>query len=544
MLIVCIYSRWCFDETVTHFIYQGRQNDNNREYKSAKERGIYIVSQHWILESAQEYKRLAESLYPHTYNPKMNLNISGVEDDIFSQRLDTAGKEGKGDKNNSQNDNNTKKVIDQINEIEQKQHEPKGVLTQTLEMRENFQKQLQEIMTATSLAKLQGQRNSFSRNGFESSPTTPEGPRSARNGRSRILEALRKSHHGATDVNTEPSQNEQIIWDDPTAREERARLASNLQWPNSPSQYSEQSQTTAVPPEELLLRKYLSDTEIIEMGNNNSTKIDSVEVASLLIRNPETPIKEDHLIPTPLAPAIAFPLANPLVAPQPKGDITKIDQTNYEEPTKMHRFQLSSLNPQERINYYQLIEELGGMVLEKQCFDLSCTHTIVGQPLRNEKFLASMAAGKWVLHRSYLEACRAAHRFVKGAFGGWSVILNVDPAKESGFKRLLESGGAKVLSAYSPSVFREVTHFFADLNKLKPEDVIINIREATAQGVNCLKPEYIADYLIQEPPPSVENYLLPEAAAYLQNSKILGIGLSQKRKAAEEKHSAKRSRIH
>ncbi|XP_058035608.1 DNA topoisomerase 2-binding protein 1 isoform X2 [Ahaetulla prasina] len=584
--------RWCFDETVTHFIYQGRQNDNNREYKSAKERGIYIVSEHWLLESAQEYKRLAESLYPHTYNPKMSLNISGVEDDRFSQRLDAAGKEGKGDKNKSLNDKDTKKVIlDQINEVEQKEHEPKGVLTQTLEMRATFQKQLQEIMTATSLVKLQGQRNSLSRNGFENPPSTPDGPRSARNCRSRILEALRQSHHGATDVNTEPSQNEQIIWDDPTAREERARLASNLQWPNSPSQYSEQIQTTAVPPGDLSVRKSLSDTDIIEIGINDSTKIDSVGVASLLIRNPETSIKEDHLIPTPLAPAIAFPLANPPVAPQPKGDVTKIDQRDYEEPTKMHRFQLSSLNPQERINYYQLIEELGGVVLEKQCFDSSCTHTIVGQPLRNEKFLASMAAGKWVLHRSYLEACRAAHSFVKeedyewgsnsilsvltginvvqkklavaamrwrktiqrrreqnssaeGAFGGWRVILNVDPAKESGFKRLLESGGAKVLSAYSPPIFREVTHFFADLNKLKPEDLRINIREATAKGVNCLKPEYIADYLIQEPPPSMENYHLPEAAAYLQNSKILGIGLSQKRKAAEEKHTAKRSRIH
>ncbi|ETE60098.1 DNA topoisomerase 2-binding protein 1-A, partial [Ophiophagus hannah] len=490
---------WCFDETVTHLIYQGRQYDNNREYKSAKERGIYIVSEHWLLESAQEYKRLAESLYPHTYNPKMSLNISGVEDDRYSRRLDVAGKEGKGDKNNSVNDNDTKKVIiDQINEVEQKDHEPKGVLTQTLEMRENFQKQLQEIMTATSLAKLQGQRNC--RNGFENSPTTPDGHRSARNGRSRILEALRQSHYGATDVNTEPSQNEQIIWDDPTAREERARLVSNLQWPNSPSQYLEQIQTTAVPPGELSLRKFLSDTEIIKMGINDSTKMDSVEVASLLIRNPEMPIKEDNLIPTPLAPAIAFPLANPPVASQPKGDlcsvmvnqyiVTKIDQRDNEEPTIMHRFQLSSLNPQERINYYQLIEELGGVVLEKQCFDLSCTRTIVGQPLRNEKFLASMAAGKWVLHRSYLEACRAAHSFVKGAFGGWRVILNVDPAKESGFKRLLESGGAK------------------------------------------------------EPSPSMENYHLPEAAAYLQNSKILGIGLSQKRKAAEEKHTTKRSRIH
>lgn len=33
-------------------------------------------------------------------------------------------------------------------------------------------------------------------------------------------------------------------------------------------------------------------------------------------RDLETPIK-DHLIPTPEAPSIAFPLANPPVAPQP-----------------------------------------------------------------------------------------------------------------------------------------------------------------------------------------------------------------------------------
>jgi len=34
-------------------------------------------------------------------------------------------------------------------------------------------------------------------------------------------------------------------------------------------------------------------------------------------RDPETPIK-DHLIPTPQAPSIAFPLANPPVPPQPE----------------------------------------------------------------------------------------------------------------------------------------------------------------------------------------------------------------------------------
>lgn len=47
------------------------------------------------------------------------------------------------------------------------------------------------------------------------------------------------------------------------------------------------------------------------------------------------------------------------------------------------------------------------------------------------------------------------------------------------------------------SLFKEATHLFADFSKLKPDDSRVNVAEAAAQGVNCLKPEYIADYLIQ-----------------------------------------------
>lgn len=56
---------------------------------------------------------------------------------------------------------------------------------------------------------------------------------------------------------------------------------------------------------------------------------------------------------------------------------------------------------------------VGGVVLDKQSFDPSCSHIIVGTPLRNEKYLAAMAAGKWILHRSYLEACRSVGRFIQ-----------------------------------------------------------------------------------------------------------------------------------
>ncbi|XP_053322306.1 DNA topoisomerase 2-binding protein 1 isoform X2 [Spea bombifrons] len=582
--------RWCFDESVTHFIYQGRQNDTNREYKSVKERsGIHIVSEHWLLACADEQRRVPETLYPHTYNPKMSLDISAVQDgsQISSRRSTTTNlKKDVNDLWLHEENGETESINCEISKSKDDvcANTVKGALTQTLEMRENFQRQLQELMSATSMVNPQGQR-SLSRAGFENSPCTPEGGRSTRNGRSRVLEARRQSRPIITDLNTEPSQNEQIIWDDPTAREERAKLASNLQWPNSPSQYSEQHHPNVkhVGVENAQHKESLTDTEIAELG---ACDLEHTSVTEAPDREADlqSPTKDVHLIPTPQAPSIALPLAKPAVAPQPK---EKTETLSEEETKKERRFQLSSLNPQERIDYWQLIEELGGIVIDKQSFDPSCTHIIVGHPLRNEKYLASMAAGKWVLHRSYLEACRAAKRFVQeedyewgngailsalnsitpqqrllaeaamrwrkklqklkqdtdmletgeGAFSGWRVILNVDQTKEPGFRRLLQSGGAKVFVGQSPSTFKDATHLFADFSKLKPEDPKVNVTEAAAQGVSCLKPEYIADYLIKEQPPPTSNYCLPEAVPYLQVA-----GTSRKRKNSGDHVDVKRSR--
>lgn len=56
-------------------------------------------------------------------------------------------------------------------------------------------------------------------------------------------------------------------------------------------------------------------------GGVDPVQADAVEFQRLpLCKNPETSI-EDHPILTPLAPAIAFPLANPPVVPQPKDNV-------------------------------------------------------------------------------------------------------------------------------------------------------------------------------------------------------------------------------
>nr|AAP03894.2 Xmus101 [Xenopus laevis] len=585
--------RWCFDESVTHFIYHGRQNDMSREYKSVKERsGIYIVSEHWLFACSEQQKRVPEALYPHTYNPKMSLDISAVKMGSYTASKFSADTSLQQDENSElqlqQNNKFGETSDDQVKKAagdgnpQNPSKDVKGALTQTLEMRENFQRQLQEFMSATSVVKPRG---SVGRAGFDNSPCTPEGARSTRNGRSRVLEALRQSRQAMTDLNTEPSQNEQIIWDDPTAREERAKLVSNLQWPDSPSQYSEQLQHNMndaggnyTPAKESLTDTEIAELEACEFEPKSAMRTPVIE------NNLQSPTKPDHLTPTPQAPSIAFPLANPPVAPQPREK--PVQPFSKEETLKERRFQLSSLDPQERIDYSQLIEELGGVVIEKQCFDPSCTHIVVGHPLRNEKYLASMAAGKWVLHRSYLEACRAAKRFIQeedyewgsmsilsavtninpqqrmlaeaamrwrkklqgikqnmgiaeGAFSGWKVILNVDQTKEPGFKRLLQSGGAKVFAGHSSPLFKEASHLFADFSKLKPDEPRVNVAEAAAQGVNCLKPEYIADYLMKELPPPMNNYCLPDAIPYVR---VTGTGLSRKRKTSGDVSDVKRSR--
>uniref|UniRef100_A0A8C2XI19 DNA topoisomerase II binding protein 1 n=1 Tax=Cyclopterus lumpus TaxID=8103 RepID=A0A8C2XI19_CYCLU len=541
--------RWACDDTVTHYIYAGRVGDNTREYRGVKERGLHVVSQYWLQQCAEEQRHVPESLYPFTYNPKMSLNLSQVGGCLFSNSRLIC----------------TKLLL----------HVLKNTLTrevdfsllcpdvsETLEMRENLQRQLQEIMSATKLTT--GKRTSvrlsrMGSGGADSGPHTPDGSRVGRCGSRRTLEALRVPREAALDINTEPSQSEQIVWDDPTAREERAKLADNLQWPGSPSQHSE---------------------PLFDLLNLTSTVITVTSTAACDVidqhmgrRVTAAPTEErEHDILTPKAPSIAFPLANPPVAPEPQEP---------EEEKQPPRFQLSSLSPQERIDYSHLIEELGGVILDKQSFDPSCSHIIVGTPLRNEKYLAAMAAGKWILHRSYLEACRSVDRFIQedeyewgsssildalpsitsqqrrlalaamrwrktlqgrseqgGAFSGWTVMLNIDQIRESGFRRLLQSGRAKVMPSPSPSSYKETTHLFADFSRLKPGDFRVDVSEATAHGVKCLKPEYIADYLMQEPTPPVELYHLTEAPS----EEAPGTP-SRKRKGAADNSRLKKTRL-
>ncbi|XP_066297598.1 uncharacterized protein [Branchiostoma lanceolatum] len=199
-------------------------------------------------------------------------------------------------------------------------------------------------------------------------------------------------------------------------------------------------------------------------------------------------------------------------------------------------FQLSGFSGEERDDLTSKIQKLKGICLQEQPYKPSCTHVISSKPCRSEKYLAACAAGKWVLTRKFVDDSAAAGKWLDespyeyghkatlhkafsvtlqqaprrwrqriakdtvGAFAAWRSIIVVDDQKRrAAYKRLLESGGATVLKAktvaHSQAVYApQLTHVFLE----KKYDSAFRILRR--RGVLCLSPDYIAEFLLRNPP--------------------------------------------
>ena len=67
---------WSLAPSVTHFVFQGRNNDLTKEFRLAKAQRCKIVSPDWVYFCRDEQERVEESTFPHTFNPKMKLNLT------------------------------------------------------------------------------------------------------------------------------------------------------------------------------------------------------------------------------------------------------------------------------------------------------------------------------------------------------------------------------------------------------------------------------------------------------------------------------------
>ena len=85
-----------------------------------------------------------------------------------------------------------------------------------------------------------------------------------------------------------------------------------------------------------------------------------------------------------------------------------------------------------------------------------------------------------------------------------------------------------------------VVNIISDLSKTKVDASDLNTLQR--DNVWCLKPDYIAEYLMQDPPPPPQKYLLTELVAPAEPDRPVP-GQSRKRKGDDLTGGDKRARV-
>ncbi|KAK3788086.1 hypothetical protein RRG08_009018 [Elysia crispata] len=586
---------WHSGPHVTHFVFQGRPNDTNKEFRKARDEGKIIVSPHWLIACQEQNCRVDESIFPHSYNPSCSLTLTPArrgtprstramiknsvapgESSHTSSATPAAKTPHKMPVLNLQKSvqiETPQKAADALDDSVQGNYssKPTGGLvpegppdvsvetptgpvaevksnpssakatelpaadsadrSKSQEMKEALTKTLGTVLADASRSKRSVRRKGKLMNlsGQMSTPENSLRENNLSNTGSTAWANRSKDTKKAPPL--EPSQSLQVTWDDPTERLEKEKLAHRLETVCAPSQNTEELLAGVDVPSDT------SPTQARRTGKVGSNF--------------------DKRSPTPEPPPLAFPLAQPsshVGSPQPVELLSEESSESRpaDKPPTVPVFLISGMTNEERVDYSALVEQLGGRMVEIQHFDPAATHLVVGQPARNEKYLSCIASGKWVLHKSFFEACRKEGKFVReeehewggdymlglmqnmtsqaknlaaaaykwrrkvaalreaqplcrGAFDGWKVLLCMAKNKEDNFLRLLQAGGAVVTSIRSPfPANAEATHAFLDLNKVAVSQE--DLEKLIQSDVHCLKAEYIPAFLTDDPQPDPSEF--------------------------------------
>ncbi len=238
------------------------------------------------------------------------------------------------------------------------------------------------------------------------------------------------------------------------------------------------------------------------------------------------------------------------------------------------------------------IRSLGGEVSSSEEFDPTCTHVICPLPIKTEKFMCALAAGKHMIHSTYIEQSARSGQFLplesyewvsiaassngtdkllasaheliqallmwseasqelapgpcadskrrtrravggdglgskKGScFAGISAMMVVSNSGRDGLRRLLAAGGAALCTdfrePYCGAGVQRFTHAFVSSDlfdfEIDPNEcwggesirqqALQRFKELHRDGVRCIRPEFLLDFLIKGPTLSTEKYLV------------------------------------
>ncbi|XP_027851620.2 DNA topoisomerase 2-binding protein 1-B isoform X1 [Aphis gossypii] len=226
------------------------------------------------------------------------------------------------------------------------------------------------------------------------------------------------------------------------------------------------------------------------------------------------------------------------------------DPTEQQEKARLKRlsecnkkFILTSVNSSDRQKYENAIEKLGAQVLRSAIFCEDVTHVLMHQPSKSEKYLCSLASGKWILHPSYIDDCLEENCFLPedkyewgnplsdlslstplhaagyrwrskirsgkaAAFSGMKAVLLTSENRYQALKRLIQAGGGMVLDKKE---LLQSTHCIVDQGF---GNIPVPLNEIAVKGILLLAAPFLADFLLKDPSPDPKKCLIPEYQAF------------------------------
>uniref|UniRef100_A0A2H8TDB5 DNA topoisomerase 2-binding protein 1 n=2 Tax=Melanaphis sacchari TaxID=742174 RepID=A0A2H8TDB5_9HEMI len=165
------------------------------------------------------------------------------------------------------------------------------------------------------------------------------------------------------------------------------------------------------------------------------------------------------------------------------------------------------------------------------------------QPSRSEKYLCSLASGKWILHPSYIDDCLKENCFLSedkyewgnplsdltlstplhgagyrwrskirsgkaAAFSGMKAVLMTSENRYQALTRLIQAGGGTILDKKE---LLQSTHCIVDQGF---GNIPVPLNEIAVKGILLLPAPFLADFLIKDPSPDPKKCLIPEYQAF------------------------------
>ena len=190
---------------VTHFVFQGKQNDLSKEFRAAREAGAHLVCPDWVFMCREQAARLDEAMFPHTYNPKLRLDVTETRGGRVGGVKSKGKRLTKNNPNMEQDETHMEEAEASVNlmtaENADKSRETCEAAKETIAEMESLMESVNKTPASSS-----------DRKALRTVLTTQDNV---------DLSAKKKA-------SVEPDKETQVLWVDPTENEEKEKLTEKL----------------------------------------------------------------------------------------------------------------------------------------------------------------------------------------------------------------------------------------------------------------------------------------------------------------------------